>query len=149
MPVGFVQFEQTGGNYVQWQVPDEYAIGWHGLTAGLSEKGNIVLNGHNNIFGEVLRYLDQVAVGDVMNVYSGGQRFVYQITESFIVKERDEPIEVRQANAVWIASTDDERITLVSCYPYQSNTHRVIVVARPIAEASADIEFDLGLELEG
>ncbi len=38
LPVGFVQFEQTGGNYVQWQVPDEYAIGWHGLTAGLSEK---------------------------------------------------------------------------------------------------------------
>ncbi len=84
-----------------------------------------------------------------MNVYSGGQRFVYQITEAIIVEERDQPIEVRQANAAWIAPTDDERITLVSCWPYQSNTHRVIVVARPIAEASADIEFDLGLELEG
>ena len=149
LPVGFVQFEQTGGNYVQWQVPDEYAIGWHGLSAGLREKGNTVLNGHNNVFGEVLRYLDQVVVGDIMNVYSGGQQFTYQITDSVIVAERDQPIEVRQANAAWIAETADERITLVSCYPYQSNTHRVIVVARPIEEDSADVELELGLELQG
>ncbi|MFQ5408903.1 MAG: sortase [Anaerolineales bacterium] len=144
LPVGFVQFEQTGGNYVQWQVPDEYAVGWHGLSAGLGEAGNTVLNGHNNVFGEVFRFLDQVVVGDVLNVYSGGQLHAYRVTESLILAERDQPIEVRQENAKWIAPSDDERITLVSCYPYQSNSHRLIVVAQPVDLPS---NTDLGLSV--
>jgi len=38
---------------------------------------------------------------------------------------------VRQENARWIAPTDDERLTLVTCWPYTNNTHRVVVVAKP------------------
>ena len=28
--------------------------------------------------------------------------------------------------------TTDERITLITCWPYTSNTHRLIIVAKPI-----------------
>ena len=40
---------------------------------------------------------------------------------------------VRRANAQWIAPTDDERLTLVTCWPYISNTHRLIIVAKPVS----------------
>ena len=30
-----------------------------------------------------------------------------------------------------LAPTDDVRVTLVTCWPYTNNTHRVIVVAKP------------------
>jgi sortase A len=41
-------------------------------------------------------------------------------------------LEVRLANAEWIKATEDERITLITCWPYESNTHRVVVVAVPV-----------------
>jgi sortase A len=49
-----------------------------------------------------------------------------------IVKEKGESVEVRRKNAQWIAPTNDERLTLVTCWPYTNNTHRVIVVAKPL-----------------
>jgi sortase A len=48
-----------------------------------------------------------------------------------ILPERDQPIEVRLANARYIQPTDDERLTLITCWPYESNTHRVVVIAFP------------------
>jgi sortase A len=49
-----------------------------------------------------------------------------------ILPERFESSEVRLQNARWIQHSEDERLTLISCWPYESNTHRVIVVAFPI-----------------
>jgi sortase A len=40
-------------------------------------------------------------------------------------------LEIRMANAEWLGGTDDERLTLVTCWPQKSNTHRLIIVARP------------------
>ena len=37
----------------------------------------------------------------------------------------------RVENARWIGHFDDERITMVSCWPYSGNTHRLFVVAKP------------------
>ncbi|HID54608.1 MAG TPA: sortase, partial [Anaerolineae bacterium] len=34
--------------------------------------------------------------------------------------------------AEWIMPTEDERITLVTCWPYTDNTNRLIVVAQPV-----------------
>ncbi len=42
------------------------------------------------------------------------------------------PLEVRLKNAQWMQPTPDERLTLISCWPYWTNTHRVIIVARPV-----------------
>jgi len=38
---------------------------------------------------------------------------------------------VRRQNARWIAPTTDERLTLVTCWPYTGNSHRLIIVAKP------------------
>jgi sortase (surface protein transpeptidase) len=34
-------------------------------------------------------------------------------------------------------STDDERLTLVTCWPADSNTHRLIIVARAVEKRLA------------
>ncbi len=131
--VGFRRVQQVGGKeYVQWQVPDRFAVGWHGISAGLGEVGNTVLNGHNNVYGRVFESLDQLNEGDLILVHSNNEIYQYQISSSEIVKERGETLDVRATNAEAIQETDDERITLVSCWPFNSNTHRIIIVAKPI-----------------
>jgi len=129
IPVGWRVIEQNRQQYSIWEVAD-YAVGWHQTSALLGQPGNTVMAGHHNVNGEVFRDLVNIEVGDKVAVYAGGQRFEYRVELKTIVKEKGEPIEVRQRNAEWIASTDDERLTLVTCWPYTNNTHRVIVVAR-------------------
>ena len=125
-----VQFE--GDVYQQWLAPDDRAAGWHNTSVGLGAPGNTVLNGHNNIKGEVFRDLYQLQKGDEIALFSGDQEFRYLVVFTAILPERGQPIEVRLANAEWIQPTEDERITLVTCWPYESNTHRVVVVAVPV-----------------
>jgi sortase A len=131
MPVGWQFVEQSGRQYSIWQVADN-AVGWHKTSAKLGQPGNTIMSGHHNVKGEVFRDLVNVEIGDKVVAYVGDQKFEYQVELKTIVKEKDEPLEVRQRNAQWIASTDDERLTFVTCWPYTNNTHRVIVVAKPI-----------------
>ncbi len=131
VPVGWNVVEQNGYQFSIWQVADN-AVGWHKTSAKIGQPGNTVLTGHHNVKGEVFRDLVNVEVGDKVTVYVDNQKFEYQIELKTIVKEKGEPIEVRQRNAEWIAPTNDERITMVTCWPYTNNTHRVIVVAKPV-----------------
>jgi sortase A len=128
--VGWTVVEQNSRQYSIWQVAD-FAVGWHKTTAALGQPGNTVMAGHHNVKGEVFRDLVNVEVGDPVVAYTGDQKFEYVVELKTIVKEKGEPIEVRQRNAQWIAPTDDERLTFVTCWPYTNNTHRVIVVAKP------------------
>lgn len=132
IPVDFVEYKFEGKTYQQWLAPEYRAVGWHSTSAGLGVPGNTVLNGHHNIHGEVFRDLYRVQVGERINLYSNGQEFSYVVVYTDILPERNQPLEVRLANAEWIEATEDERITLITCWPYESNTHRVVVVAVPV-----------------
>jgi LPXTG-site transpeptidase (sortase) family protein len=129
--VGLSAFESDGQTYYQWQVPEAYEAGWHNSSAPLGQPGNTVLNGHHNIFGEVFGKLVDLENGDEIVLYDAGASFSYTVAEVLILPERDQPLEVRLKNAEWILPTDDERLTLVTCWPYNDNTHRLIVVAYP------------------
>lgn len=131
VPVGWDIVEQNGLQYSVWHVAD-YAVGWHETSARAGEPGNTVLAGHHNINGEVFKNLVNVEVGDTVELYTADGVFTYTIELKTIVKEKGEPPEVRQKNAEWIAPTTDERVTMVTCWPYTNNTHRVIVVAKPV-----------------
>ena len=48
-----------------------------------------------------------------------------------LLREKGVPEEIRGENAKWIEPTEDERLTLVSCWPFVKPDHRVVVVARP------------------
>jgi sortase A len=130
----FVDGDQT---YYQWPVPNEFLVGWHDNSARLGMVGNTVLNGHHNIHGEVFRDLIDLEEGAEIILYDQAQSYVYQVTMIEVLAERDQPMAVRVENAQWIAPTEDERVTLITCWPYTGNSHRLVVVAEPVADGVA------------
>lgn len=128
--VGWKTVEENGQTFTEWEVAD-YAAGWHKTSAYPGHVGNTVIAGHHNIRGEVFRYVVNLEPGAIVDLYVGPTLYRYVVTEKYILKEKGMPPEVRQENARWIAPTDDERLTLVTCWPYTNNTHRVVVVAKP------------------
>jgi sortase A len=131
-PISLEVVELSGQNFFQWQVPNGYMAGWHESSALLGQPGNTVLNGHHNIHCEVFRDLINLAIGDQVIVYDRLGPFTYRVSQAELLPELDQPASVRQANARWIEMTADERITLVTCWPYTGNSHRLVVVAVPI-----------------
>ncbi len=123
-----------GVEFEQWLAPDRRASGWHTNSAMLGQIGNTVLNGHHNINGLVFQYLVNVNEGDIIVVYGSSHEFRYMVTNKMILPEKYVSLEQRMENARWIMHSDDDRLTLVTCWPFESNTHRLIVVAEPIDE---------------
>ncbi|HVN56249.1 MAG TPA: sortase [Anaerolineaceae bacterium] len=117
--------------FEQWNAPDELAAGWNSDSASLGVPGNTVLIGHHNIHGKVFAHLSNLKAGDFVMLYSGPQVFVYVVSNVMILPEKYQELEIRLQNARWLEHTDDERVTLVSCWPPDNNTNRVVVVARP------------------
>jgi len=130
--MGWKMVEYEGEEVAEWDVPKD-AAGWHTNSAPAGQLGNTVLSGHHNIEGKVFRYVVDLEIGDEIVLYAGDRTFAYRVTEKYILKEAGMPWAVRQKNAQWIGPTADERLTLVTCWPYEwpGNTHRVIVVAKP------------------
>lgn len=118
-----------GKTYGQWETADD-RVGWHNLSAKLGQAGNTVLNGHSDVNAAVFRNLRFVEVGDRITVFSGNQNHDYFVTHKFLVEERGVSLQQRIQNAAWIASTQDERLTLVTC-ANPGASHRLIVIARP------------------
>ena len=95
-------------------------VGHHLNTADPGERGNMVLAAHNDIYGEIFRHLPDLELGDEIVVYAGEQPHRYIVRAKQIV----EPTEVSV-----LAPTTKPVATLISCYPYMVDTHRIVVVA--------------------
>lgn len=121
----------AGKVYYQWLSPDKFAAGWHTSSAYLGMKGNTVINGHHNISGKVFQHLVDLNIGEPIEVYGQHKLFHYIVVNKMILEERDAPVEQRLENARWLARSEDERLTLITCWPPESNTHRLIIVAIP------------------
>ena len=125
--------EENGSRLTVWQVAD-YAVGFHLGSAYPGHAGNTVLAAHNNIRGRILRHLVDLVPGDDIYLYAGEQEFHYKVTQRMLVLEKGVPEEIHRENAQWIQPTTDERLTLVSCWPYIKPDHRVVVVAHPCCQ---------------
>lgn len=132
VPVGQHSLTLNGQLYSQWDVPAARVAGWHQTSAPLGVPGNTVLNGHHNIAGEVFRYLPALKPGDLITLESATRRYHYVVAQTMTLAEEGQPLEVRIENARWILPTTDERVTLITCWPYTSNTHRLVVIALPL-----------------
>lgn len=121
-----------GERYQQWLAPNYHAAGWHTDSALLGAVGNTVLNGHHNSLGAVFGRLVELEAGDIIQVYSHNSLFTYQVTNRMIVPEKYQQMDTRMANVQWLLPSQDERLTLITCWPDESNTHRVIIVAAPV-----------------
>jgi sortase A len=96
-------------------------VGQHIGSANPGENGNVVLAGHDDVFGEVFRDLDKLQPGDQVILYTMQQQYIYLVTETRIV----EPSQVEVMNP-----TSDPTVTLISCYPYMVDNRRIVVFAR-------------------
>jgi len=96
------------------------AVGHHVGSANPGERGNLVLAGHNDVYGQVFRYLDRLVAGDTVVVYSGSEPFEYTVRDVRVVDPQDVSV---------MNGPRTPTLTLISCYPYLIDTHRIVVVA--------------------
>jgi sortase A len=104
--------------------PDALKLGIGQFVNGVDpalDEGNIVLAAHNDIYGELFRYLDQLEAGDTFTIYTQVQAHEYVIAQ----------IQEVNPNDVWVMDNQPGRAmaTLISCYPYQVNDKRIVVFA--------------------
>lgn len=131
-PLGWRQVQEGDKEVSIWHMVDK-AAGWHLNSVVPGQVGNAVISGHNNIGGSVFRNLNRLQPGDEITVLTNvGTALAYTVAEVQIVPEKYASAAQRAANAQAISTTSDERLTLITCWPANSNTHRVIVVAQPV-----------------
>lgn len=103
-------------------------VGWEDLKKGVGhlpgsahpgERGNLYLAAHNDIYGEIFRYLEELEPGDEYFIYGGEQKFHYIVKEKRVI----EPTEVEV-----MLPTTEPVATLQTCHPYLIDTHRLVVI---------------------
>lgn len=136
-PVERATFEAPQGKKTgAWQLPMK-AAGWLDNTALLGEPGNLVMSGHNNIGSKVFADLRLLQPNDVIIVKGKTQQMRYTVVERKLLLEKNQPLAVQVQNAAYILpDLGDTRLTLVTCWPPTSNTHRLIIIAQPQAIGS-------------
>jgi hypothetical protein len=150
--MGWTVVQTAAGPQTEWVIPENEA-GHHIDSVELGQPGNLVISGHNNIYGRVFepislawpakatRVDDVTEQSDILNgrtiqLYTqAGQRFDYVITDFLRLKDTGVPLARRIENARYMRPTDDTRLTLVTCWPPWSNTHRLIVIAKPAPQS--------------
>ena len=123
--------EIDGRALFTWTVAD-WAAGHHQTSADPGEQGNIVLSGHDDVRGEVFRGLHDIELGDEVFVTSPAGVFTYVVTEIHFREYRRASLEEQIAAGAFLAPMPEERLTLVTCWPYRVDSHRMIVVAKPV-----------------
>ncbi|MBI5931419.1 MAG: sortase [Chloroflexi bacterium] len=94
----------------------------HMLGSGLpGSNQNVVLTGHNDIYGEIFKDLSLLKIGDLIYLRAGdGKEYTYKVVAS----------EEVLPTAIDILRPDRGAIvTLITCHPYQVDTHRWVVTA--------------------
>jgi len=96
-------------------------VGQHIGTANPGEGGNVVLSAHNDIFGEIFRYLEDLEPGDEIILHTQQRVYTYVVFNK----------EVVEPNAVeFLDATAKPTTTLISCYPYLVDNQRIIIQAQ-------------------
>ena len=104
--------------------------GWEQLKKGVGQNigstnpgqdGNVILSAHNDVYGELFRYLDKLQPGDQVVLYTQQRQYTYVVDRTALV----EPTAVEV-----MASTGSPTVTLISCYPYLVDKQRIVVFAR-------------------
>ncbi len=114
---------------IQVDVPVVEGVDWEQLKKGAGhligsanpgERGNCFLAGHNDIYGEIFRDLEELKIGDEIRLYTGQQSFRYIVRATRIVEPDDLSV---------MESTSTPILTLLTCYPYMIDSHRLVVIA--------------------
>lgn len=96
-------------------------VGHHTGSANPGERGNMILSGHNDVFGEVFKDLEALKNGDKVQVYAGGRLFTYEVRAKRIVLPGELSV---------LQQTREPIVTLITCHPYRVDSHRLVVIAQ-------------------
>ncbi len=137
LPDDFARPLQTDDTPVRVRIPAlnidhdiVQGVDWNALQLGVgmlpngatphSDGDNVVLAAHNDIYGEIFRNLDQLEAGDQIEIQTQTGSYVYVVRSTEIVEP--DAVHVMQSQGT-------PMVTLISCYPYQVNTQRIVVFA--------------------
>ena len=130
--VGWVAKETgTGATEIEWDSPESLA-GWAVTSALPGDGSNVILYGHNNLDASVFRDLGGVRRGDEVSLKTGEGTSVYRVSEVHFLKIAFASAEDMEDYEQYLRPTPKEQLTIISCWPPVSNTHRVVVIARPV-----------------
>jgi len=96
-------------------------VGQYIYSSNPGQDGNLVLSAHNDVFGEIFRDLDKLEAGDEVIIYTNQRAYTYVVENQQVVG----PLQVEV-----MAPTAEPVVTLISCYPYMVNTHRIVIKAK-------------------
>jgi LPXTG-site transpeptidase (sortase) family protein len=129
--VGWVAKETAqGGSEIEWDSPESLA-GWVVTSALPGEGSNIILYGHNNLYTSIFRDLGSLKVGDGISLKTGERTWSYRVSQVLFLKSTFASAETLKSYEQYLQPALKEQLTIISCWPPVSNTHRVIVVAEP------------------
>jgi sortase A len=94
-------------------------IGHRVGSANPGERGNLILSGHDDVYGEPFRDLEKLEIGKDVLVYASGTSFRYVIKAKRVVAPNDLSVLVPSKNPI---------VTLITCTPYRVDTHRLILI---------------------
>lgn len=104
-----------------------YGAGHMDKTAYPGETGNFVLAGHRGYAGATFFYrLHKLKVGDLIKITYGDKVYNYSVNDSFKVLPTD--------LSVLNQPKDKKELTLITCDPPVSGTHRIIIKAQLIED---------------
>lgn len=101
---------------------------WESLKLGVGHRvgtpnpgtrGNMVLSGHNDVYGEVFKNLEFLGMNQDIMIYAGARKFRYVTRVRRIVP----PTDLSPLN-----SAREPIVTLITCWPYRVDTFRLIIV---------------------
>ncbi len=118
----------------EWNMPEQEAA-WHKNSAWPGQGSNVVISGHNaSAGGQVFARLDDLQLGDEITLWTDlDQSQPYQVIEKNVVRTFAMSAEAKEYLLTITQPTDHEQLTLITCWPSWSNTHRLIVIAQPKA----------------
>ena len=135
VPLGRIQIPAIGLDHVLYEgvwltVINEGPGHWPGtpLPGGY---GNSVFGGHRVTYTHPFRDVDQLVAGDAVQfTLVDGRRFVYRVTDQFIV----------EPDALWIVDQAPGRtLTLFACHPKGSARQRIVIRAELASAVSLSL----------
>ncbi len=101
-----------------WRLPD---------TSSDPTAGNMIISAHRYKFlppaSETFYLLDKVTKGDMIVLHWRGKEYRYRVSESRVVQPDDLSV---------LAQTQQPQLTLITCAPLFSTSHRLVVTAEPL-----------------
>lgn len=95
------------------------------------DNGNTIIIGHRFTYKHpegAFYNLDKVDVGDRLAVYWEGDELLYEVTERKTVGPDQVEVE---------AKTEDRILTIYTCTPLYTATHRLVLIAKPVVEGGS------------